>query len=466
MGFKTRRYHRYKPIAIYFRDFLRILGELLAVHLSKNQINIGTSGRRIRNFLTFPSFGSLKSNNPYQQKKRWKYSLLTFALVIASGSLLYTNYLVRNIARSERTRAQVWAMSMKQVLASDDNDFLNYVFAVRDSSTVPAIVTDDKDDILLSRGLDANKTFIKLAAEGNKKLKYDPDYFESELAYMKKQHEPIKLTVLGTPWFVYYKDSPLLTQLKFFPYIQLSVIAIFLLMAYTAFSSSRKSEQNQVWVGLAKETAHQLGTPISSLMAWIELMKEKFDAEDDQLIAEMENDVKRLEIVADRFSKIGSKPKLEDHKVYEVVKDFVDYFRVRVSKNISFEMKGNPYLQAGLNVPLFDWVLENLLKNAVNAIEGKGSIKVEISGNKIKKQVFIDITDTGKGIPRSKFDTVFQPGYTTRKRGWGLGLSLTKRMVENYHNGQIFVRDSEVGKGTTFRIVLKNTKHDKQTATR
>jgi len=404
--------------------------------------------------------------NPYQQKRRWKYILLTFAIVIASGSLLYTNYLVRNIAVSERTRAQVWAMSMKQVLASDDNDFLNYVFAVRDSSVVPAIVTDDKGEIQLSRGLDPTKVNIKLAAEGNKKLKYDPAYFQSELAYMKKQHEPIKLTVLDTHWLVYYKDSDLLRQLKFFPYIQLSVIAIFLLMAYTAFSSSRKSEQDQVWVGLAKETAHQLGTPISSLMAWIELMKEKFSAEDDPLIAEMENDVKRLEIVADRFSKIGSKPQLEEHRVFEVVKDFVDYFRVRVSKNISFEMTGNPYLRAGLNVPLFDWVLENLLKNAVNAIEGKGKIRVEISGNKVKKQVFIDVTDTGKGIPRSKFDTVFQPGYTTRKRGWGLGLSLTKRMVENYHDGQIFVRDSELGKGTTFRIVLKNIRHDKQTAAR
>jgi len=399
--------------------------------------------------------------NPYQQKKRWKYSLLTFAVVIASGSLLYTNYLVRNIARSERTRAQVWAISMKQVLASDDNDFLNYVFAVRDSSVVPAIVTNSNGEIQLDRGLDPTKTFIKLAAEGNKKLKYDPSYFQAELNYMKKQHEPIKLTVLRTQWLVYYKDSDLLTQLKYFPYVQLLVIAIFLIMAYTAFNSSRKSEQNQVWVGLAKETAHQLGTPISSLMAWTELLKEKFNAEDDPLIAEMENDVKRLEIVADRFSKIGSKPKLEDHKVYAVVKDFVDYFRVRVSKNITFEMKGNPHLMAGLNVPLFDWVIENLLKNAVNAIDGKGNIKVEISGNKIKKQVFIDVTDTGKGIQRSKFDTVFQPGYTTRKRGWGLGLSLTKRMVENYHNGQIFVRDSELGKGTTFRIVLKNIKHDK-----
>ena len=357
-------------------------------------------------------------------------------------------------------------MSMKQVLASDDNDFLNYVFAVRDSSVVPAIVIDNKGDFKYTKGLDTTKTFIKLQAEGNKKIKYDPSYFQSELAYMKKQHEPIKLEVLGAQWLVYYKDSDLLTQLKFFPYIQLTVIAVFLLVAYTAFSSSRKSEQNQVWVGLAKETAHQLGTPISSLMAWTELMKEKFNAEDDPLIAEMENDIKRLEIVADRFSKIGSKPKLEDHKVYDVVKDFVDYFRVRVSKNIGFEMTGNPHLTAGINVPLFDWVLENLLKNAVNAIEGKGSIKVNISGNKIKKQVFIDVTDTGKGIPRNKFTTVFQPGYTTRKRGWGLGLSLTKRMIENYHNGQIFVRDSELGKGTTFRIILNNTKYDKQATTK
>ena len=234
-------------------------------------------------------------------------------------------------------------------------------------------------------------------------------------------------------------------------------------MAYTAFSSSRKSEQDQVWVGLAKETAHQLGTPISSLMAWIELMKEKPNAENDPLIDEMANDVRRLEIVADRFSKIGSRPQLEEHNVYDVVKEFVDYFRVRVSKNVGFEMTGNPHLQAGINIPLFDWVLENLLKNAVNAIEGKGMIKVDISGNKTKKQVFIDISDTGKGIPRSKFDTIFQPGYTTRKRGWGLGLSLTRRIVENYHSGQVFVKESEPGKGSTFRIILKNIRNDRKT---
>ncbi|MBK0380324.1 sensor histidine kinase [Mucilaginibacter segetis] len=404
--------------------------------------------------------------NPYQQKRRWKYSLLAFAVVIASGSLFYTSYLAKNIAQSERTRAQVWALSMKQLVNTYDNDFLNYVIAVRDSLTVPAIVTNDKGEIKYYRGLDPGKTLMKLSAAElkQKKQKYDSLYFQNELEYMKGQHEPIKLTVLNEPWLVYYKDSDLLSQLKIFPYIQLSVIAIFLMVAYTAFSSSRKSEQNQVWVGLAKETAHQLGTPISSLMAWIELIKSKFNADDDPLMAEMENDVKRLEIVADRFSKIGSKPKLEEHAVYDVVKDFVDYFKVRVSEKISFELSGNRNLVAGLNIPLFDWVLENLLKNAVNAIEDTGSIKVEISGNRLKKQVFIDITDTGKGIPRSKFDTVFQPGYTTRQRGWGLGLSLTKRMIQNYHNGQIFVRDSEVGKGTTFRIVLKSIKDDKQTA--
>ena len=391
---------------------------------------------------------------------------MAFALVIASGSLLYTGYLVRSIKRSERTRAGIWALSIKQMTTSDDNDFLNYVFTVRDSLSVPAMIVDAKGDIITTKGLDPNRTYIKVPdVPGLKKAKrYDPAYFQNELESMKQEHEPILLNVIGNNWYVYYHDSFVLTQLKMFPYIQLSVIAIFLLLAYTAFNTSRKSEQNQVWVGLAKETAHQLGTPISSLMAWTELMKEKFNAEDDPLIAEMENDIKRLEIVADRFSKIGSQPILEEHGVYDVVKDFVDYFKVRVSSKIAFELEGNQYLKAGLNIPLFDWVLENLLKNAVNAIDNSGNIKVEISGSKTRSQVYIDVTDSGKGIPRSKFETVFQPGYTTRKRGWGLGLSLTRRMVENYHKGQIFVKDSELGKGTTFRIVLKSIKHDTETA--
>ncbi|GAB3923988.1 sensor histidine kinase [Mucilaginibacter myungsuensis] len=404
--------------------------------------------------------------NPSQQKNLWKYTLIAFAIVIVSGSLLYTNYLVKNIAKSERTRAQVWAMSMEQIVGAGDND-ISYPIAVRDSVTVPAIVTNEKGEITATKGLDSGRTYIASDLVDKDAPKYDPDYFKNELEIMKAQHEPIRMVIprakgLGYGYsIIYYKDSFLLTQLKYFPYVQLSVIAIFLMLAYTVFSSSRRSEQNQVWVGLAKETAHQLGTPISSLMAWIELIKDKYNAEDDQLLAEMGNDVKRLEIVADRFSKIGSKPQLEPHKVFDVVSDFVDYFKVRVSNKITFSVLGNKELMAGLNIPLFDWVIENLLKNAVNAIEGPGSITVEISGSKAKKLIYIDVIDTGKGIPKSKFTTVFQPGYTTRKRGWGLGLSLTKRMVENYHDGHISVKSSEPGKGTTFRIVLKSILNDK-----
>jgi len=375
--------------------------------------------------------------NPYENKRRWKYLLLSFAVIIASGSLLYTNFLVKGIAKAERTRAEVWAMCIRQQFSSDDNDFVKFVLDVRDSLVVPAIVVDEVGDIKFTRGLDSTKTFVPDPDKLKKKVKFDPTYFRAQLDYMKSQHEPIKINIPSNQyWLFYYQDSALLTQLKVFPYVQLTVIAIFLLVAYTAFNSSRKSEQNQVWVGLAKETAHQLGTPISSLMAWIELMKDKFNAEDDPLIAEMENDVKRLEIVADRFSKIGSKPILDVHFVYDVVTEYVNYFKFRVSNKISFEVKGDKNLKAGINVPLFDWVLENLMKNAINAIDNTGSITIDISLT-AKKQIAIDVTDTGKGIPKSKFLTVFQPGYTTRKRGWGLGLSLTKRMVESYHDGRI-----------------------------
>jgi signal transduction histidine kinase len=208
---------------------------------------------------------------------------------------------------------------------------------------------------------------------------------------------------------------------------------------------------------MAKETAHQLGTPISSMMAWIELIKSKFNAETDPLVLEMENDIRRLEMVADRFSKIGSKPVLQSHNVYKVIKEYVDYFKVRTSDKIEFHVTGDKQVEALMNIPLFDWVLENLLKNSVNAIEGPGSIEVKVTENLVKEQVFIDVCDTGKGIPKLKFETIFQPGYTTRKRGWGLGLSLSKRIVENYHKGQIFVKESESSKMTVIRIILKSS---------
>jgi hypothetical protein len=398
--------------------------------------------------------------NPYDRKRRWKFILIVFALIIVGTSVWYTDYLVRNISTVERTRAELWARSTRNIIAMPDvnDEYITFIYSMRDSLAVPAIVVDSAENIITWRGLDSTKTNFDLEADSKKK--YDPKYFKSQLKEMKSQHpQPIVLELNNRnneKWFVYYKDSILLTQLRAFPYVQLSVIAIFLLVAYGVFNSSRKSEQDQVWVGLAKETAHQLGTPISSLMAWVELLKSKFNAPDDPLIIEMENDVKRLETVADRFSKIGSKPILHNHVVYQVVEEFVNYFKVRVSDKIEFILSGDKQVVALVNVPLFDWVIENILKNAVNAIEGQGSIKVEIKENLVKEQVFIDITDTGAGIPRSKFDAVFQPGYTTRKRGWGLGLSLTKRIVENYHQGSVFVKDSELGKGTTFRIVLKS----------
>ncbi|WP_374165959.1 sensor histidine kinase [Arcticibacter sp. MXS-1] len=412
--------------------------------------------------------------NPYEQKRRWKFLLLAFAVVIAAASLWYSYYLVKNIALSERTRAQVWAISTKKIVEIEDtnDEFLTYIYSVRDSLTMPAIVTDERDSIIYWKGLDSTRTNIpqeaNLSIESplvHRKM-YDPAYFKQQLEEMKSQHLPIVITLdNGQKWFVFYKDSLLLTQLRVFPYIQLTVIAIFLLVAYTVFSSSRRSEQNLVWVGMAKETAHQLGTPISSLMAWIELLKEKFNADNDPLILEMENDVKRLEMVADRFSKIGSKAVLQSHPVFGVVEDYVTYFKVRASDKISFIVTGDREVEAMMNIPLFDWVIENLLKNAVNAIEGEGKIEVKVIENLVKEQVFIDVIDSGKGIPRMKFETIFQPGYTTRKRGWGLGLSLTRRIVENYHKGEIFVKDSEPGRGTTMRIILKSSTRYEPTTT-
>ena len=257
--------------------------------------------------------------NPYEQKRRWKFLLLAFAIIIAGTSLWYSNYLVKNIAIAERTRAEVWAMSNKKIIEISDinDDYITFIYSIRDSLEVPAIVTDTRDSILYYRGLDTTKTNFKIESTQI----YDPAYFRSQLAEMKKQHRPIELLKAdGEKWLVYYKDSQLLTQLRVFPSIQLSVIAIFLLIAYMVFNSSRRSEQNLVWVGMAKETAHQLGTPISALMAWIELIKSKFNAENDPLVLEMETDVKRLEMVADRFSKIGSKPILESHNVYQVIR--------------------------------------------------------------------------------------------------------------------------------------------------
>lgn len=395
--------------------------------------------------------------NPYEKKRLWKFFLLFFALVIGTASVIYTDFFVKKMEREEKVSFQLYVKVTEQSLVMyDDERFNDVIETIMKNTKLPVIMTDGNGVINSYQGLDSTKTNYDVEKQDNKT--YDPAYFERELRKMKEQHPGTPIIGLdGTIWHIYHKDSFILTQLRYFPFIQLGVIALFLLTAYVAFSTARRSEQDQVWVGMAKETAHQLGTPISSLMAWVELMKSRFNAEDDPLIAEMENDIKRLEVITDRFSKIGSKPVLEDHIVYTVINNFIQYFQLRTSDKVIFKITGDDQVRALLNVPLFDWVTENLLKNAANAIENEGHITVNIIEHLAKEEVFIDITDSGKGIPRSKFDAVFQPGYTTRKRGWGLGLSLTKRIVENYHSGQIYVKESEIGKGTTFRIILKSS---------
>lgn len=391
--------------------------------------------------------------NIYQQKRRWKILLLVFAILIAALSLAYTNYLVGKISEVERNNAELWAKAQRSIIEADseNSEFFEFLlYVINETTSVPVILTDDKGGIIAYRELDSTKTYFP-EREPNKR--HDPDYFENQLQLMNEQHEPIILELIdGRVQYVFYRDSQLLTELRYFPYIQLSIISLFLIIAYIAFSSSRKSEQNQVWVGMAKETAHQLGTPISSLLAWMELIKDRYNSEDDPIFKEMENDIERLELITDRFSKIGSSPVLEPHNLKEVVENYIEYLRKRTSTKITFIVEGIN-VEALLSVPLFEWVLENVCKNAVNAIGNKtGTITLIVSEG--RGVAFVDIKDNGAGIPKSKWETVFQPGYTTRKRGWGLGLSLTRRIVEHYHKGQIFVKESEMGTGSVFRIVL------------
>ncbi len=390
--------------------------------------------------------------NNYDKKKRWKIYLLLAAAAIGIGSLFYTNSLVQKLSIEEKKKAELYVKSTNLLLQVTDSDFIIFLFDVRsNNAAVPVIQTDDKDSIINHAGLDSTKTLM----QNQKGKRFDPEYFKSQLSEMKSEKEPIVFEPQpGVKEYIYYKDSETLNRLRYYPYVQLFVIALFLFAAYLAFSSSRKAEQNQVWVGMSKETAHQLGTPISSLLAWIELLKDKLNDENDPLIAEMQNDVKRLELITDRFSKIGSAPVLSDHIVIEVIQNYVDYLKKRTSNKIVFEVIGEAHT-AKLNIPLFDWVIENLCKNAINAIGTAGKITIKVTKN-AKSQVLIDFMDTGSGIPKSKFETVFQPGYTTRKRGWGLGLSLVKRIIDNYHSGHIFVKESEMGKGTTFRVLLKS----------
>ncbi|MEI6882142.1 MAG: HAMP domain-containing sensor histidine kinase [Bacteroidota bacterium] len=378
----------------------------------------------------------------YENKIWWKRFFFIAALLIGAFSLWYTNTLVKVLASEEDKKIKLWANATRLLIKGEGD--INFLLDIaKDNTTIPIILIDDKGNINATKNLDS--THVS-----------DTAYLMEQLEIMKEQHEPIKIPYDETNNrynYLYYKNSFILSQLKSYPIIQLTLIAFFALLSYFTLSASRRAEQNQVWVGMSKETAHQLGTPISSLKEWINLLRETEKENQEELLVELDNDVRRLELITERFSKIGSDPVLKPENLDLVIENSLQYLNARTSSKVELSVSIlKPGNWANINIPLFDWVIENLCKNAIDAMEGKGKIVVHL--NHDGKHVYIDITDNGKGISKSKFKTVFKPGFTTKKRGWGLGLSLVKRIVESYHNGSIYVRHSELGKGTTFRIVL------------
>ncbi|PJJ48427.1 sensor histidine kinase [Hymenobacter chitinivorans] len=387
----------------------------------------------------------------YDQKSRIKLGILAGAILIAAATVVYTNILVKRLSEREQQQIDLYAKAQRFIINSEVDSNTNFVFEeiINANTTIPIIFTDGDANILGTRNVDIPKKVSEKAAL---------EFLHREIAVMKLQHPPIVVELgAGLRNYIYYKDSQLLTQLRTYPLVQLAVIACLGVMAYFSFSYSRRAEQNRVWVGLAKETAHQLGTPLSSLMAWHTYLKDSEKWQNEPIVDELGKDVRRLEIITERFSNIGSVPVLKDENILQATKNAIAYLQSRVSKKVVFEIKTDlpTDTPAQINVPLFDWVIENICKNAVDAMDGKGSITLHLRrATKGKQLIALDITDTGKGIPKSKIETVFLPGFTTKKRGWGLGLALAKRIIENYHQGRLFVRWSEVGKGTTFRVVL------------
>lgn len=390
-------------------------------------------------------------------KRVWKGLLLLFAVCIALFSLLYTQQLAGKLAEQEKRNTEIWARATTLLANSvnyegDDENVSNFINDVnnfcidvaRKNTNIPAIRLDGKGEILDFVNLDSTS------------LSMDPKYQFKRLEQMKEgSNDSIIINVSAKErQYIFFENSKLLTQLKYFPLYQLVLISFFLLVSYLAFNASRKSEQNRVWVGLAKETAHQLGTPISSLLAWVDILRETQGTPDPSYITEMEYDIKRLELVTERFSKIGADPVLKDENIEQVLAKALGYLGSRVSQRVKFTVDASkaPNATAKINVPLFEWVIENLTKNAIDAMDGEGKIDYIIS--QTHKKIHIDVRDNGKGIPSSHFRAVFRPGFTTKKRGWGLGLSLVKRIIESYHKGHIYVKGSVVGVGTIFRIVL------------
>ena len=377
----------------------------------------------------------------FGHKTFWKLFLLLIAVLIGMGSLIYTESLVSKLKVQERRNVQLWAEATRLISLPDTSQNVEFLSTIiENNNTVPVILTDESDSIISVRNFDAHKSG-------------DYRYIKEQLEKIKERNKPIVNNLeKGHYNLIYYKDSIILTMLIYYPYIQLGIIIFFILVSYLAFRSSRKAEQNQVWVGMSKETAHQLGTPTSSLAGWIEILEQKHPG--ISITKELALDVQRLEKITERFSRIGSKPVIKSDNIIGIISRTVDYLKLRTSSKVKIITDYNPdeKVVVPVNAALFEWVIENVFKNAVDSMEGSGEITVRIT--ETERHALIDISDTGKGIPKSAFKKIFNPGFTTKQRGWGLGLSLAKRIIEDYHNGKIFVRHSEVGKGSCIRIVM------------
>jgi len=401
----------------------------------------------------------IPSGDFYQHNPMLKWVVLAVSFLISVGSIYYTNVLVDQLKSRERQQVQLFARAIEYIRNESLNSNILFVSEeiINKNISVPTILVDEKENVIQYRNIYIDSTRSTRAIE---------QQLSNELLSMAETYEPIIITlkdpntneVFGTQK-VYYRNSLLLTQLIAYPYVQLTVIAIFGFISYLAFNYSKAAEQNRVWVGLAKETAHQLGTPLSSLMAWIEVIREDPYMGQKGVADELEKDIQKLKVVTERFSSIGSVPTLKMENIVAMINNVVTYLRPRISSRIRIEVFTlSDNIPALVHAPLFEWVIENLCKNAVDAMGSSGTVAIKIlRGNEGK--VFIDVSDTGKGIPRSKLAMVFKAGFTTKKRGWGLGLTLAKRIIETYHNGKIFVKSSEENIGTTFRISLDAAPH-------
>ena len=382
----------------------------------------------------------------FSQLFNWRTALATIAIAIVTGTVFYTNYISKKIAIDERKKVNVWAESLKTRSVTTDQSALNLTNTItNENNEIPIIGTDENDNPI---GEFLNLDSIKVLEDSN--------YLKNKVIEFKNQHECIKVEISKDPLIYnkyYYGDSDLLKEVRYYPIIQLFIVALFIIITLITVSTRNKSTQNQVWAGMAKEAAHQLGTPISSLEGWVEMLKET--SGNEKIAIEMSKDVERLKLVSDRFGKIGSTPQLVETNIVQQVESMVNYIKRRSSEKVLFSIddNGDKDIIGLINAPLFDWVIENLLKNALDAMEGHGTIAVVIRNE--PTQIKIDVKDSGKGISKKNIPNVFKPGFTTKKRGWGLGLSLSKRIIEQYHKGELYVKSSEFGKGTTFRIVLK-----------